>query len=242
LFVGHAVSGTGIPTGTVIAAFGTGTGGTGTYIMSMPATSTNASFTVTSGWVVNGYAGKRLRYLGTSGPVEVTISSNTNNTLTFATSTTPVTLQTGYVILEQTVKGNGVNANWAYGTSDLNLRGRYMFVTRGGGVSGFDRIDLTTDRVNVMMTAPVTETLNIGTMTAYDGTDRIFFHKDATQRVYALDVVTGKVNGGGMYPYAAPTAVLGNRMEIFSTKDGLKYLWLNRASFQECFRCLVFWP
>jgi hypothetical protein len=30
-------------------------------------------------------------------------------------------------------------------------------------------------------------------------------------------------------------------MEIFETKDGLKYLWLNRASFTECFRCLLFW-
>jgi hypothetical protein len=117
-----------------------------------------------------------------------------------------------------------------------------MFVTRGGAVSGFDRIDLTTDRVNVMMTAPVTETLTTGTMTAYDGIDRIFFHKDATQRIYALDVATGKINGAGTYPYAVPTAVLGNRMEVFTTKDGLKYLWLNRSSFQECFRCLVFWP
>jgi hypothetical protein len=92
-----------------------------------------------------------------------------------------------------------------------------------------------------MFTSPMTETLTTGTMSAYDGTDRIFFHKDATQRVMSLDVVTGKINGGSMYPYVAPTAVLGNRMEIFVTKDGLKYLWLNRASFQECFRCLLYW-
>jgi len=44
-----------------------------------------------------------------------------------------------------------------------------------------------------------------------------------------------------MYPYVAPTAVLGNRMEIYTTQDGLKYLWLNRASFQECYRTLIFW-
>jgi hypothetical protein len=92
-----------------------------------------------------------------------------------------------------------------------------------------------------MFTSPATETLTTGTMTAYDGVDRIYFHKDATQRIYYLDVVTGKINGASMYPYAAPTAVLGNRMEIFTTKDGLKYLWLNRSSFQECFRCLLFW-
>jgi hypothetical protein len=241
LYVGHAVSGTGIPVGSVIAAFGTGTGGTGTYTLSMPCSSTNSGITMASSWVVNGYAGKRLRYIGTSGPVEVFITSNTNNTLTFGGSTAPVTLQTGYVILEQSVKGQGTSTRWAFGTSDPNFRGKYMFSIRGGGVSGFDRIDLTADRVNTIMTSPASETLTTGTMSAYDGIDRIFFHKDATQRVFSLDVVTGKINGGSMYPYAAPNATIGNRMETFTTKDGLKYLWLNRASFAECYRCLVFW-
>jgi hypothetical protein len=111
-----------------------------------------------------------------------------------------------------------------------------MFVVRGGGAIGFDRFDLTTDRCNQMFTSPLTETLSTGTMTAYDGADNIFYHKDATQRVASLNVVTGRVNGASMYPYSPPTAVLGNRMEIFTTKDGLKYIWLNRASFAECFR------
>jgi hypothetical protein len=112
---------------------------------------------------------------------------------------------------------------------------------RGGGLYGFERLDLTTDRISVVNTAPLSETLSTGSMTAYDGGDRIYFHKDNTQRVMSLDVVTGKINGASMYPYAAPTAVLGNRMEVFTTKDGLKYIWLNRSSFQECFRCLAFW-
>lgn len=196
----------------------------------------------TKSWAVNIWAGKRLRILTTTGfSAEVTITSNTANTLTIPSITAPTTLVTGYVILEQTVKGAGLSLNWAFGTSDINFRGRYLFCTRGGGVIGFDRFDLTTDRANKMFTTPITETLSTGTMTAYDGVDNIFFQKDATQRVMSLNVVTGKVNGGSMYPYAAPTAVLGNRMEIFTTKDGLKYLWLNRASFQECFRCLIFW-
>lgn len=242
LFIGHAVSGTGIPTGSVIVAFGTGTGGTGTYIISAACTSTNTGITMASGWVVNGYAGKRLRVITSTGIQEITIASNTNNTLTFTTSTAPTTLVSGYVILEQTVKGTGVSTNWAFGTSDERYRGRYMFMTRGGAAVGFDRLDLTTDRFNLMFTSPITETLTTGTMTAYDGRDLIFFHKDATQRIMSLNVVTGMINGGSMYPYTAPTAVIGNRMEIFTTKDGLNYLWLNRSSFTECFRCLVFWP
>lgn len=192
-------------------------------------------------WVVNIWAGKRLRILTTTGTVaEVSITSNTSNTITCGTITAPTTGVTGYAILEQTVKGTGVNGNWAFGTSDANLRGRYMFFTRGGAAVGFDRLDLTTDRFNLIYTSPVTETLTTGTMTAYDGTDLIYFHKDATQRVMNLNVVTNKVNGGSMFPYAAPTAVIGNRMEIFSTKDGLQYLWLNRSSNAECFRCLLF--
>ena len=193
-------------------------------------------------WVTNIHAGKRCRITSTTGgPIEVAITSNTSNTLTVGTITAPTANATTYVILEPTVKGTGANANWAFGTSDPEYRGRYMYCTRGGAVNGFDRWDVTTDRFALMPTSPLTETLTTGTMTAYDGRDRIYFHKDGTQRVYSLNVVTANVNGATIYPYAAPTAVLGNRMEIFETKDGLKYLWLNRASFTECFRCLLFW-
>lgn len=195
-------------------------------------------------WPVNIHAGKRCRILcGPGSPAEAIISSNTANTLTFsaALGAAPVTAQTGYAIIEPIAKGTGANANWAFGTSDETMRGKYMYCTRGGGVAGFDRWDITTDRFSLMPTSPATETLTTGTMTAYDGKDRIYFHKDATQRLYSLNVVTSNVNGASIYPYAAPTAVLGNRMEIFETKDGLKYLWLNRASFAECFRCLLFW-
>jgi hypothetical protein len=193
-------------------------------------------------WVANIHAGKRCRITSTTGgPIEVAITSNTNNTLTVGTITAPTANATTYVILEPTAKGTGANANWAFGTSDPEYRGRYMYCTRGGAVNGFDRWDVTTDRFALMPTSPLTETLTTGTMTAYDGRDRIYFHKDGTQRVYSLNVVTANVNGATIYPYSAPTAVLGNRMEIFETKDGIKYLWLNRASFAECFRCLLFW-
>jgi hypothetical protein len=211
------------------------------------ATGTHSTTTLqdtTKTWPVNIHAGKRARIVsGPGSPAEAIVSSNTANTLTFsaALGSAPVSAQTGYIIIEATPKGLGASANWAFGTSDANMRGRYVYCTRGGATSGFDRWDVTTDRVNPIATSPLTETLTTGTMTAYDGMDRIYFHKDATQRVYSLNVVTANVNGASMYPYAAPTAIIGNRMEIFTTKDGLKYLWLNRASFAECFRCLLFW-
>jgi hypothetical protein len=208
------------------------------------ATGTQSTTTIqdtTKSWAVNIWAGRRVRVLTSGGPIEVIIASNTSNTLTVATITLPVTLVTQYVILEGNAKGVGTNVNWAFGTSLAAYRGRFMWIARGGGAYGFERLDLTTDRISVVNTAPLSETLTTGSMTAYDGVDRIYFHKDATQRVMSLDVVTGKINGATMYPYAAPTAIIGNRMEVFTTKDGLKYIWLNRASFAECFRCLAFW-
>lgn len=208
------------------------------------ATGTQSTTTIqdtSKNWAVNIWAGKRARILAGGTQIEVAITSNTNNTLTVATITAGTTGVTGYAILEAAPKGVGANANWAFGTSVPELRGKYMYCTRGGATAGFDRFDVTTDRVTSMATSPNSEVLGTGTMTAYDGQDRIYFHKDNTQRIYSLNVVTANINGASMYPYAAPTAILGNRMEIFTTKDGLKYLWLNRASFAECFRCLLFW-
>lgn len=240
---------------TLVATATAPTNGVSRYAISMSTAIGAADFGVATGtqstttlqdttktWAVNIWAGKRLRILTTTGfSAEVNITSNTVNTLTFTAITAPTTLVTGYVILAQAQKNQGVSLNWAFGTSDLASRGRYLFATRGGGVTGFDRFDLVNDRVNQMFTSPVTETLSVGSMTAYDGGDRIYFHKDNTQRVMSLNVITANIDGGSMYPYAAPTAVLGNRMEIFTTKDGLRYLWLNRASFAECCRVLLYW-
>jgi peroxiredoxin family protein len=47
--------------------------------------------------------------------------------------------------------------------------------------------------------------------------------------------------GAGVAPYVAGTAGIGNRMEIFKTFDGLKYLWFNRHAAVENFRQLVFY-
>jgi len=87
----------------------------------------------------------------------------------------------------------------------------------------------------------MTETLTTGSQYAYDGGNRLYFTKEVTNRMYYLDVNTNTIHGAGMYPYTAGTATLGNRMEIFETADGLKYLWINRQFFAECFRQLLFY-
>jgi hypothetical protein len=116
-----------------------------------------------------------------------------------------------------------------------------MVVARGGAAFGFDRLNLSTDSWDNMTITPQIETLTTGSMYAYDGRNRIYFTKEATLRCYFLDLDTNTLHGAGIYPYIAGTAILGNRMEVFTTPDGLKYLWLNRHSNTECFRCLLFY-
>ena len=245
---GMSVTGTSIPTGTVIAEQLTSTmpnntlGGQGTYRLSMAATALISGATITPGWVVNAYAGRKVKFIGGTGQSqELTIASNTNNTLTFGIATAPVTLVTSYAILQPPVRGTGIALNWFFGLSNTATRGKFMGIARGGGLVGFDKLDITTDQWTLMPITPQLETLTSGSMYTYDGGDRYYFTKEATQRMYYIDFNTNTVHGAGQYPYAAGTAIIGNRMEIFSTTDNLKYMWLNRHSQAECYRQLLFY-
>ena len=240
--IGSVVSGAGASAGTTITAFGPNTfGGVGTYTVSI--SQNVVSTTISSaGWAVNIFAGRRLKFLGGTGQgQELLISSNTANVLTFAAGTAPVTLVTSYSILQQPIRGTGISMNWAFGTSDTNLRGKRMYVPRGGATVNWDMIDVTIDKFDQIAVSPQAETLSTGSMYAYDGGDRIYFTKDVTQRLYYLDVVQTTTFGAGQYPYLAGSAIIGNRMEVFQTVDGLKYLWLNRPANTECYRELLFY-
>lgn len=243
LSIGSVVSGTNITSGSTIIGYGPNTfGGVGTYILS--ASSTAGSTTVTStGWVVNIWAGRRVKITGGTGiNQEFAVTSNTANTLTFsAAGTAPVSANTTYSILGTVARGTGIELNWGYGLTNPNKRGLYMTVPRGGAAFGFDRLNLSTDTWDNMTITPQIETLTTGSMYAYDGKNRVYFTKEVTLRCYFLDLDTNTIHGAGIYPYISGTAILGNRMEIFTTPDNLKYLWLNRHSAAECFRCLLFY-
>jgi hypothetical protein len=193
--------------------------------------------------VVNIWAGRRVKFTGGAGVTqELIVSSNTANTLTFtAAGTAPTSASSTYSILGAVSRFAGVELNWNYGQSNLSKRGLYLIIARGGNTFGFDRLNMSTDQWDSMTVTPQIETLGTGSMYAYDGDSRIYFTKEITLRCYYLDIDTNTIHGAGIYPYVAGTAILGNRMEIFETPDGLKYLWLNRHSFTECFRCLLFY-
>jgi hypothetical protein len=163
-------------------------------------------------------------------------------TISFATAVAPAA-NTIYTIVSTPVKNVGHELSWVYGNEGIHSlnRGRYLWCARGGGLVGIDKIDLTTDRITYVHTAPFTETLSTGSFYAYDGGNNIYFIKDITQRIYRLDVNTGYIHGAGTVPYTAGTAQIGNKMEIFTTTDRLNYLWINRHGNTEHFRTLLFY-
>lgn len=240
-------------TGTMVVGAGAGTytpvtvtainSSTTFTVSAIPATNLSAATVIATKWIPGSFINRRLRVIGgaTGLHQELTITANTANSLTFAAATAPVTGVSNYAILQAPGKGLGINMNWNFGQSDLTRRASYVYLPRGNGLVGIDRLNMQTDTWELFQNAPGFETLTTGSMYAYDGGDRIYYTKDVTQRMYYLDIDKNIIHGAGVYPYTAGTAITGNRMEIFSTADGLKYLWLNRHSNLECFRQLLWY-
>jgi hypothetical protein len=129
-----------------------------------------------------------------------------------------------------------------YGIADTAKAGRWLISNRGGISNGFDIYDIPSNTWDISpVFTPQTVTLTTGSMFVYDGADTYFFTKDATGRVYSLDLQTFQVNGETTTPYAHGSAVIGNRMEIVTTADGLKYLYIMRHNGAEMWRTLRFW-
>ena len=78
-------------------------------------------------------------------------------------------------------------------------------------------------------------------MYVYDGGDYYYFTKETTNRIYALDLSTFKVDIAGSFPYAHGAARVGSRFEIVKTTDDLTYMYIMRHTGQEMWRTLKFW-
>jgi hypothetical protein len=211
----------------IMATFGIATSGSATTIVD-----------TTKNWKVNQWAGKRVRITGGANQSgELTVASNTANTLTFA-ATTIMDASTQYTILGIPIRNTGMGLVFAYGNSN----GKYLWSFRGGNTTNFDRYDITTDTWQYgNFVSPQTELLTTGSMYAYDGADRVYINVNATNRIEYFDLNTRETVNSGTIPYGHSTAILGNRMEIVDTADGLKFLYVMRHSGQEMWRTLLFW-
>lgn len=237
---GWYVTGTGINTGTQIVSGA----GTNTLTVDIPFSGA-VSGTITCAAFGQNLVNRRLKILsgatGLNQEVIITAVAPTTGTLTFATGTAPINNVAAYSILSSGLKSTGQICQWQGGGTVPANRGRYLWMQRGGASAIFEKIDLVTDRVVYVTTSPQTETFTSGTMWAYDQQDRIYFTKDLTNRCYYLDLNTNWIYGAGLFPYLAGATGIGNKMEVFTTADGLKYLWLVRQQQVEAFRQLIFY-
>jgi len=189
-------------------------------------------------WKINQWAGKRL--LITSGlgvGQEIQIVSNTVNALSYA-AVSAVDLTSTYTILGRPNISAGISLMWNFGaTKD---KGKYLFSHRGNGWHILDIYDTTTNRWNYgIFTLGQGEILGSGTMYAYDGKDRIYYHVTTTGKILYYDISKNEICSMGTIPTAMGTAILSNRMEIIQTADGLKYLYIMKHSGQEFWRMLI---
>jgi hypothetical protein len=196
----------------------------------------------------NYLAGKRIRYIagtasssaGVAG-VEVSVTSNTATVITIPALTSNAT-DTFYAIYEIPARSTGIDIKWLYGVSDVDKKGRWLISPRGGGSNIFDIFDIPTATWEITkFVTPITTTLTTGSMYAYDGVDSYYFTKDATNRIYQLNLSKFQVETSTSIPYAHSTATISNKFEIVKTVDGLTYLYIMRHTGQEMWRTLKFW-
>jgi hypothetical protein len=211
----------------IMATFGIATSSTTTAITD-----------TTKNWKVNQWAGKRVRITGGTGQgSELTVLQNSANTLTFTASATTDS-STQYTILGIPIRNTGMGLVFAYGNSN----GKYLWSFRGGNTANFDRYDITTDTWQYgNFLSPQSVPLTTGSMYAYDGVDRVYININNFSGLQYFDVATRETVNSGTIPYGHSTAILGNRMEIVDTADGLKFLYVMRHSGQEMWRTLLFW-
>lgn len=214
----------------IMDTFGTCTG----------AGSTTVHNDTTKNWQVNCLAGKYVKFMG--GPnqgAEIVIASNTATTFTTA-AITASDANTSYSVVARPITGTNLTLQWAYNPSKMQ-KGRYFIAARGNSPywDVYDIVKNTWDRQTLF--TPQTENLVLGSMYAYDGSDRLYFTVGATGRVQYIDLGTGMVQGSSQTPYAHGVGLAGNRMEIVTTADGLDYLYIMRHTGAEFWRTLAFW-
>jgi len=193
--------------------------------------STTTLTDTTKKWIVNQWAGRKLKIIGGTGQSqELIITSNTATALTFATATAPDTTSY-YCILESQSRGVGSAISWVFGNTDAtNLtQGKYLTCFFGGATNLLGRYNISTELWDItQVTSPQGELLTTGSSYAYGGKDRIYYSVNSTGRTGYINVNTLK-----NYVYAQimqlpiGAAITGNRLEVITTTDGIDLLVLS---------------
>ena len=201
----------------------------------------------TKNWAVNQWSGKRVRFLSGAGQavLEYTINTNTATALVFTSGTSPSTT-TYYTIVDPPVHGAGMELIWTPNVTDTTKKGKEIWRPTGGGTNRWDIYDIGTQMWRLApVIVPQSETFTTGSMYSYDGANGIIIQKDATGRLFQMDLANMDMNPAGMIPFGMSTALIGNRLDMITTTDGLKIIYMLRhtgtTSANEYFKCLYWW-
>jgi hypothetical protein len=198
-------------------------------------------------WPINLFAGARGRIIaGTGAGQEFTINSNTNSIIVFLTAlATAPDSSSVYVIYPNQARGIGHILRYIGNNSDPDTKGKYMISVRGGNTSNIEKFNITRSEWEFVDAQPlsfVSDTLGPGTVGAYDGEDRLYLQKNNTHRFVYLDVNTDEIIPWGQAPNpSTPATILaGNKCEVVSSEDGIKYLYFQKNDSAEMYRALLF--
>jgi hypothetical protein len=234
--------------------FGTATGGTTTTLID-----------ASKSWPTNFWVGAQLRFLaGTGIGQETSITSNTNNTLTFSatnssggTTATPDTT-TVYSILpigrrnttSTTTGAAGSDILWIYGresgstitpTEDL---GKYIWMFEANSTMRFAKYNIATMMYEYPFIPSFSHATNYnittGTYYAYDGKNRIYIQPNTTAQFLYIDTDREISDNAATLPAGNSTAVASNKMVLKTSNDGLDFLYYQRQTDTPFFRMLMF--
>jgi Fe-S cluster assembly iron-binding protein IscA len=193
----------------------------------------------TSGLTTNVYAGRRIIVTDGSNWAEASISSNTTNSITLSAALGFTPAVGGFInVLPISPTGQGVCLEYLYNTSVLQ-KGRYLFGIRGGNTNHMFRYDIALASWEILNQIPNADLYSIGTMAAYDGEDRVYFHQTQSSRIHYYDFKDNNVYTHGILPYAMSTATIGSKLCISKTEDGIKFLYIPRHSATEFWRVML---
>ena len=211
-----------------------------TWGLSTASSTTTITEATTKNFVVNQWAGKRVRVTGGTGlGQESTIASNTATVLTTGTITAGDATTT-YAILGIPPRGAGLTVLWAWGNTNTATRGKYFFMPRGANTNQIDMYNICTERYESIscFRSPQQELWTTGSMYAYDGLDSIYMHNLGRISVYNL--LTNKIDCGFQLAGLHGTALIGNRMEIIEDSLDNKYLYIMQHSGTVMWRAVIF--
>lgn len=132
--------------------------------------------------------------------------------------------------------GAGCSITWTYGYNTDRL-----YIVRGTATASIYYWTIGTPGFTTLTYLPATETFTTGTSVCYDGVNRIYITKDATHRMFYLQLDEAKMYPGGYWPYASGAAIAGDAMSFIKTDDGAQFIYYRRQTGAEFWRTLVGW-